>query len=89
MDAMGYDVVEQRGSVEYENLGKSEMGYQKPAVWNVYPGGGAGGGIYLAGGGNAPHFGPLGTTIRNSGEVGQDMEYESGASARKPGPRGY
>lgn len=109
MDAMGYDIVEQRGSVEYENLGKSEMGLMKPST--VYtrdggiggPGGiegrasayvaghGRGGsGVYAAGGGSAPHFGPLGTAIRNSGEITQeeglsarDMEYESGASGRK------
>ncbi|TID27291.1 putative mip family channel protein [Venturia nashicola] len=118
MGAMGYDIVDQRGSVEYENLGKSEMGLMKPGV--VYSRDGMGGrdgafggpGVvgerasayvaghgrggsrsdaYTAAGGPAPQFGsPLGTAVRNSGEIGQeegfavrDMEYESGASGRK------
>lgn len=128
MGAMGYDVVDGRASVEYDQLGKSEMGLMKPGLVYVkdgviaregagFGGGGGGGGPgmvvgerdgayvaghgrggsagsgtggYAAGGGSAPHFGPLGTSIRDSAEIGQeeglsvrDMEYETGASGRK------
>lgn len=41
MDAMGYDVINHRGSVEYENLGKSELGLMKPGI--VYSREGLGG----------------------------------------------
>jgi predicted outer membrane lipoprotein len=93
MEALGYDIVDQRGSGEYD---LERLGYQKP-VLSLYPksGDGGRGGHYAAGGGNAPHFGPLGTTIRNSGEMIQgdrmslrDMGYESGSSGRKKSRRG-
>jgi len=93
MEALGFDIVDQRGSEEYD---LERLGYQKP-VLSLYPksGDGGRGGPYAAGGGNAPHFGPLGTTIRNSGETTprdrmslRDMDYESGTSGRKNGRRG-
>jgi hypothetical protein len=94
MEALGYDIVDQRGSGEYD---LERLEYQKPGL-SLYPksGDGGRGGRYAVGEGRAPHFGPLGTTIRSSGEMTQgdrmsvrDMEYKSSTSGRKKGRRGY
>ncbi|QDS67488.1 hypothetical protein FKW77_001149 [Venturia effusa] len=87
MDAMGYDydVVGQRGSAEYDNLGKGEMGLMKPGVVYASRGGSRPvSGAYPAG--PPPQFGNLGSPVRNSGENHReeglsvrDMEYEGGA----------
>jgi hypothetical protein len=99
MEALGYEA---RGSEEYDperlqSLGSIQLGYQKP-VLSLYPRSaaeGGRGGLYAAGGGNAPHFGPLGSPIRNSEEetLGErlsmrEVGYESGTSGRKQGRRG-